>query len=185
MDQGFSGSPHWSFADRQAFVDSWNQTMNPAPLPLQNPLHSSSFQEQNNYNTPPLTHPGVSSLSMGSSAAGGSPQPCTLNLVLRPENMENNSQSSEMQSQILTRIERLGCDLERVSGLLADLKTSLIHLEDKMESQRTAHEEEVRTSIDKIKKGMDKFFHCFANQLESEMVDTTDDLSGCKADEAI
>ncbi|KAL9560622.1 hypothetical protein ACKAV7_015230 [Fusarium commune] len=184
MDQGFSASPHLSFADTQAFVDSWNQTMNPAPLPVQNQLYLRPLPEHHGYNTPPLTDLGASSLAMGSSGAGGSPQSCTLNLVLRAEHMENNSQSSETNSQIVGRLDRLGRELEIFNGIVADLKTSLIHLEDKMESQRTAHEEEVRTSIEKIKKGMDKFFTCFANQLESEMLDT-EERSGCKAEAAI
>ncbi|EXA28822.1 hypothetical protein FOVG_19420 [Fusarium oxysporum f. sp. pisi HDV247] len=185
MDQGFSASPHLSFAETQAFVDSWNQTMNPAPLPVQNQLYLRPLPEQHHgYNTPPLSDPGASSLPMGPPGGAGNPQSCTLNLVVRAEHMENNSQSSETNSQIAGRLDRLGRELETFSGIVADLKTSLIHLEDKMESQRTAHEEEVRTSIEKIKKGMDKFFTCFANQLESEMIDT-EERSGCKAEVAI
>jgi uncharacterized protein (DUF342 family) len=92
--------------------------------------------------------------------------------------------SSEMKSQIVGRLDRLERELELISGLVVDLKTSLVHLEDKMESQRTAHEEEVRSSIETIKKGMDKFFTCFASQLESEMIDT-EERSGCKAEVAI
>ncbi|KAH7459874.1 hypothetical protein FOMA001_g19826 [Fusarium oxysporum f. sp. matthiolae] len=83
----------------------------------------------------------------------------------------NNINSSETNSQIVGQLDRLGRELETFSGIVADLKTSLTHLEDNMESQRTAHEEEAPTSIEKIKEGMGKFFTCFANQLESEMID--------------
>jgi hypothetical protein len=89
INRGISGSPHWAQADKQTsnngFFDSWDPTfdLNTANLPLQNPLHSNAFREQNAFNTPPL--------SMGTSGAG-SPQPCTLNLVLRPEHIENSSQ---------------------------------------------------------------------------------------------
>jgi hypothetical protein len=93
MDQGFSASPHLSFAETQAFVDSWNQTMNPAPLPVQNQLYLRPLPEQHHgYNTPPLSDPGASSLPMGPPGGAGNPQSCTLNLVVRAEHMENNSQ---------------------------------------------------------------------------------------------
>ncbi|KAG4268350.1 hypothetical protein FPRO04_12456 [Fusarium proliferatum] len=66
MDQGFSASPRLSFAETQAFVDFLNQTMNPAPLPVQNQLYLRPLLEQHHgYNTPPLTDLGASSLPMG------------------------------------------------------------------------------------------------------------------------
>jgi hypothetical protein len=94
MNRGVTGSPHWAQAERQpannGFFDSWNPTFDLGNTAL--PLHSSStFNEPAVYNTPPLTHSGVPSLSLGTPGAG-SPQPCTLNLVLRPEQMENSNQ---------------------------------------------------------------------------------------------
>jgi hypothetical protein len=67
---------------------------------------------------------------------------------------------------------------------MGDLKTCLSDLGEKMEVQRSIHEEEVRSSIETIKKGMDKFFTCFANQLETEMADANE-RDGCKAEVAI
>jgi hypothetical protein len=74
--------------------------------------------------------------------------------------------------------------LDRVGSLMGELKTCLANLEDRMEAQRSLHEEEVRSSIETIKKGMDKFFTCFASQLENEMADV-DERDRCKAEVAV
>jgi hypothetical protein len=89
-----------------------------------------------------------------------------------------------MQNQIIRRLERVEHGLENMGYLLNDLKTSLVKLEEKMEGQRVAHEEDVRRSLETIKKGMDKFFTCFASQLENEIVDA-EECGGSKAEMAI
>ncbi|KAM0368581.1 hypothetical protein ACHAPY_011408 [Fusarium culmorum] len=186
MNRGVSGSPHWAQPDRQpannGFFDSWNSSFDLSNTAV--PLHNSStYSEPNVFNTPPLTHSGVPSLSLGTPGAG-SPQPCTLNLVLRPEQVENNNQNSEFQSQIIRRLDRMEHGLDRVGSLMGELKACLANLEDRMEAQRSLHEEEVRNSIETIKKGMDKFFTCFASQLENEMADV-DERDRCKAEVAV
>ncbi|KAH6869646.1 hypothetical protein B0T10DRAFT_541641 [Thelonectria olida] len=190
MDRGISGSPFWAQAEKQVansgFFDSWDPTfdMNTTTHPLQNQLHSNSFGEQNAFGTPPVTRSGVPSTSIGTPGTG-TPQPCTLNLVLRPEQLDNGNQGTEMQTRIDRveyRLERMEHRLERVDHLLGDLQTCLTNLGEKIELQRTSHEEKVNYSIETIKKGMDKFFTRFARQLEKEMMDL-EDHSGSQAAE--
>ncbi|KAH7000875.1 hypothetical protein EDB80DRAFT_581018 [Ilyonectria destructans] len=192
MECGISGSPPWAQAEKEVancgFFDSWNPAfdMNTTTLPLQNQLQSNSFGGESAYGTPPLARLGAPSSSMATPGTG-TPQPCTLNLVLRPEQLENDSQGSEMQKRIDRvehRLERMEHRLERVDHLLGDLQICLTNLGEKMELQRISHEEKVDYSIETIKKGMDKFFTRFASQLENEMTDT-EERGGCKAELAV
>lgn len=87
-------------------------------------------------------------------------------------------------SDIHTRIDRLEQRfehvehrLERVDRTLGDLHTCLTNLGEKLELQRTTHEEKVNHSIETIKKGMDRFFTRFARQLEKEMISAEDGMA--------
>ena len=82
------------------------------------------------------------------------------------------------------RLERLERRLERIDNLLGDVRTCLADLGEKIELQRTSHEERVNHSIETIKKGMDKFFTRFASQLANEVSDT-EEQGSCTAEMAV
>ncbi|KAJ4196922.1 hypothetical protein NW759_016379 [Fusarium solani] len=155
--------------------------MDNTPLRPQDQLNFNSLGGQSAYGTPPLHAP------LSSTTGPGTAQPCTLNLVVRPEQLENGSQGSETQSRIERverRLERVEHRLERLESVLGDLQASLTNMRDTMELQRISHEEKVSHSIEIIKRGMDKFFTRFANELKPEMM-ATEELSERKADLAI
>ena len=126
------------------------------------PLLSSLAPAQPNISAPSIPTP------------AGPPQSHSLNIIVKSDQSESNSHKY-VRFLIYGSIANLNsaelhARIERLERLLGEVQSSLVGLTEKVEMQRLSHEENVSSSLEVIKKGMERFFTQFARHLEEKEV---------------